>query len=491
MSLLPTPIARLTADTRIQDLIEAYPFLIEALGNFNPHYKALRDPALREVMAKQATLGIAAERGGVKLNDLMNFVANTIQQQAGHTLLVDGPLQAEVDPERLRAYRDIMIKLHSGGDIKDAEQQFALLVKSAAPGEIAAMEQHLIQEGMPVSEIKRMCDAHLQVVNPSLKKVEFDVAPGHPIDSYLAENRLIGDITARIAMILEHTGGKPDPQLHAEEWKELTTYIGKLGEVNKHYLRKEHQLFSFLERKGFTGPSQVMWAVHDDIRAQHKQIVQACQSGNSSTVSQLLPALLAAVNSMIQKEESILFPTALQLLDGTDWAVIRRGEDEIGYLQALSPGTEWQPVESPPLQANSINGLLALNMGELTLEQINLILVHLPVELSFVDENDEVRFYSNQPHKIFPRTPDAIGRKVQNCHPPKSVHLVNQILSDFRSGKRDVAEFWIEMAGMFVYIRYFAIRDAQGKYRGSLEVVQDVAKIRKLSGERRLLAEEN
>ncbi|MBU1637730.1 DUF438 domain-containing protein, partial [bacterium] len=321
MTQFPTPMTRLTADTRVQDLIEAYPFLIEELGNFNPHYKALRDPAMREMMAKHATLGIAAERGGVKLNDLMNFVANTIQRQTGHTLLIDGPLQIEVDQERLNAYREIMTKLHSGGDIKEAEQQFAQLVKSAAPGEIAEMEQHLIREGMPVSEIKRMCDAHLQVVNPSLKKIEFDLPPGHPIDTFQTENRLIGDLVARLHLILEHTGGKPDPRLHAEGWKELTTYVIKLGEINKHYLRKEHQLFSFLERKGFTGPSQVMWAVHDDIRAQLKQVTQACQSGDSPSVSQALPTLLAAVKSMIQKEESILFPTALQLLDDSDWAV--------------------------------------------------------------------------------------------------------------------------------------------------------------------------
>jgi hypothetical protein len=491
MTQLPSPIARLTSETKISELIEAYPFLIEELGNFNPHYTALRDPAMREMMAKHATLGIAAERGGVKLKDIMNFIANTVQRVAGHALLVDAPLTFEVDRERLEAYRTIMIALHKGGDIKEAERKFAQLVKSASPGEIAEMEQYLIREGMPVSEIKRMCDVHLQVVNPSLKKVDFDVPDGHPIRTFLAENSLISEVVTRLQTILDITDGKPDPNIHAEAWKELKTYVSKLAEINKHYLRKEHQLFSFLEKKGFTGPSQVMWAVHDDIRGMLKQVNKSCESGDAVAVEKILPSLLTSVQSMIQKEESILFPTALQLLDESDWKVIKSGESEIGYMEALSPGDDWEPltfVQQP--KYNTEDGLLSMNMGELTLEQINLILVHLPVELSFVDENDEVRFYSNQPHKIFPRTPDSIGRKVQNCHPPKSVHLVNRILSDFRSGKRDVAEFWIEMAGMFVYIRYFAIRAADGSYRGSLEVVQDIAKIRGISGERRLLEEE-
>jgi DUF438 domain-containing protein len=128
-----------------------------------------------------------------------------------------------------------------------------------------------------------------------------------------------------------------------------------------------------------------------------------------------------------------------------------------------------------------------MHTGQLTLEQVNLIFTHLPVDLSFVDETDEVRFYSEGPERIFPRTPEVIGRKVQNCHPPKSVHMVQAILDEFRAGKQDTAEFWIEMQGKFLHIRYFAIRDRDGEYRGCLEVSQDVTGIRALEGERRLL----
>ncbi len=128
-----------------------------------------------------------------------------------------------------------------------------------------------------------------------------------------------------------------------------------------------------------------------------------------------------------------------------------------------------------------------LDRGALTPEQIDLMLTHLPVDVSFVDEHDTVRYYSASPNRIFRRTPTVIGRKVQNCHPPDSVAVVERIVEAFRRGERDTAEFWIELNGRFIHIRYFALRDKAGAYRGVLEVSQDATGIRGLRGERRLL----
>jgi DUF438 domain-containing protein len=179
---------------------------------------------------------------------------------------------------------------------------------------------------------------------------------------------------------------------------------------------------------------------------------------------------------------------ALDLLNEDDWATIRRGESDIGYTLIVPPenGDE-EPAAAKPVVSAQEDSLLPLDTGYLNPEQVNLVLKHLPVELSFIDENDEVRYYTNVPNKIFPRSPEVIGRKVQNCHPPKSLHLVNSILAAFRDGSKNVASFWIQMNGKFIYIRYFAVRDSEGKYRGTLEAVQDVAEIRELEGERRLL----
>lgn len=274
-----------------------------------------------------------------------------------------------------------------------------------------------------------------------------------------------------------------------------------------------------------TGPTKVMWAIHDDIRKELKdlrrQIEQKIQSAEqASRLAVRTGQVLQMIQDMVYKEEKILFPMSLEVLREEDWARVKRGEEEIGYAW-VQPGTGWKPAveavgdlsggggyagygrpagvgESTPEpgaaaagasvpQPRRVQTLLDLRTGRLSAEQVDLMLTHLPVDISFVDENDTVIYYSDTPDRIFPRSPGVIGRKVQNCHPPKSVHIVNRILEAFRKGERDVAEFWIEMHGRFIHIRYFAVRDDDGRYRGCLEVSQEVTAIRALKGEKRLL----
>jgi DUF438 domain-containing protein len=201
-----------------------------------------------------------------------------------------------------------------------------------------------------------------------------------------------------------------------------------------------------------------------------------------------IDAMAKMIRDMIYKEEHILFPMALETLDEGEWARVRKGEEEIGYAW-IRPETGWKPAEQSFPQALMAEkaGSLNFDTGQLTADQVNLILTHLPVDISFVNENDEVSYYSATPDRIFPRSPAVIGRKVQNCHPPKSVGMVEKILSSFRDGSKDEAEFWIQMAGRFIQIRYFAVRDSAGRYRGCLEVSQDVTHIRELAGQKRLL----
>jgi hypothetical protein len=272
----------------------------------------------------------------------------------------------------------------------------------------------------------------------------------------------------------------------AKEKAKLLQIIDRLSQVDKHYLRKENQLFPVLEAKGITGPSKVMWALHDDIRGFIKDVRKRVTDDKMEKVA--IVALIKMVNDMIYKEEHILFPMALETLSEEDWTKARKGEEEIGYAW-ITPETQWkQSAESIPqaLLADKI-GSLNLDTGQLTPNQVNLMLMHLPIDISFVNENDEVAYYSASPDRIFPRSPGVIGRKVQNCHPPKSMGMVQKILDEFRAGKKDAADFWIQMQGKFLLIRYFAVRDADGTYRGCLEVSQDVTAIRKLEGQKRLL----
>jgi DUF438 domain-containing protein len=240
-----------------------------------------------------------------------------------------------------------------------------------------------------------------------------------------------------------------------------------------------------------------MWAIHDDVRAGWKALDGLLAAGPgddpaafAAQIAALFGPLETAIRQMFYKEETILFPTALQMLSEEEWRAVREQEAEWGYF-SVQPGSQWPPAVPAPTPAEqpTSEGLIPLETGALTVEQINLLFNHLPVEISFVDKEDTLRFFTQADERIFPRSPAAIGRKVQKCHPPTSVHRVQRILDDFRAGRRDVAEFWVQIRGRFIHIRYFAVRDAGGEYQGTLEVVQDVTDIRALQGERRLLDE--
>jgi DUF438 domain-containing protein len=234
-----------------------------------------------------------------------------------------------------------------------------------------------------------------------------------------------------------------------------------------------------LEKKDFAGPSQVMWAKHDETR-------QLLRKGEEVDVNELT----TQIEDMIFKEETILFPTSLELLTTVDWQKVKQGEEEIGFAW-ITPGEEWKPLTPEIIhqstQSDAFSDLLSLNTGKLTLEQIDLMLTHLPIEISYINAQEEVLYYSGTKERIFPRSPGVIGRKVQKCHPPKSVDKVEQIIDAFKAGRKDQAEFWITMEGKFLHIRYFAVRNDDGDYQGTLEVMQDVTSIRALEGERRLV----
>jgi DUF438 domain-containing protein len=243
-----------------------------------------------------------------------------------------------------------------------------------------------------------------------------------------------------------------------------------------------------------------MWAIHDDIRAGWKGLGQILDAGlkggddpgATARAQDAFEPLATAIREMFYKEANILYPTSLEKLSDEEWLAIRNQESELGH-SFIRPGDEWasQGASSEPAPAvetsPSATGLLPLETGALTVEQINLLVGNLPFDITYVDAEDTVRFFSHGQDRVFPRSPAVIGRKVQKCHPPHSVHRVQQILDDFRAGERDVAEFWVQMNGRFVYIVYNALRDPAGIYQGTLEVVQDITSLRALEGERRLL----
>ncbi len=406
---------------------------------------------------------------------------------------------------RKETLKNILRQLHDGRSVDEVKAEFAALADEISAEEIAEVEQMLIEEGMPVSEIHNLCDVHVAVMRDALDRGGSpDSIPGHPVHTFRMENEAAEQTLVSLRRAFEAYQSQPNEQTLSVLRRQAETLI----EYERHYSRKENILFPYLENRDFYGPSQVMWQTHDQIRGLWKSLLKTLPQDPSSSaeviaaIRAILDPLEQAVRDMFYKEDKILFPTTLNLLNEEEWSSIRRQENEIGYF-TVQPGNQWKPaiVQSPaatPVQLVETTKMeqastptaaspLPLNTGALTLEQIDLMLRHLPVDITFVDEKDEVRFFSQTPERIFPRTAAIIGRKVHHCHPPQSVHRVEQIVQDFRSGARDQAEFWIQMNGMFIHIRYFAVRDEKGAYRGTLEVSQEVSGIRALQGERRLI----
>ncbi len=404
--------------------------------------------------------------------------------------------------QRKEMLKEVLRGLHEGRPLDEVQEQFRKLVKVADAGEIAEVEQMLIAEGMPPSEIQNLCDLHVAAVREALDENDIpESIPGHPVYTFLAENQAAEQVLQALRRAVERYTAEP-VEINRTSAAAILT---QLHDYARHYLRKENLLFPILERYGFSGPSQVMWGIHDQIRAGMKAAAAVAAAPASPDAARDLLAAFeqfeAPMRDMFYKEEKILNPASLQRLNDDDWSAIRVQEEELGHF-LVTPSSQWRPVAERAREkilaeeaggaakpGTARVGMLKLENGFLTPGQINLLLTNLPVDVTFVDEHDEVRFFSQGKDRIFERQETIIGRKVQLCHPPTSIDRVQKILDDFRSGARDEAEFWIEMGGRFVHIRYYAMRAGNGAYRGTLEVTQDVSGIRALEGERRLLDE--
>jgi uncharacterized protein len=376
---------------------------------------------------------------------------------------------------RVRTLRGIIQKLHAGDAPESVKESLKQIVQETNYSDIVAMEQELIAEGMPVEEITCMCDLHSQVTREVLVQIPSKgVPPGHPVDTFRRENDALRNVIARLRAALA-------PESESNEWRQA---YNDLMDIEKHYQRKENALFPAMERHGITGPSKVMWAKHDEIRAMLKTLGAETSPRGSGVAEKAM----AAIEEMFYKEESILLPMAMDALTSDDWGEVWASSPRYGWC-LVEPAKGYKPPESKRTQAMQVPAGEAIQLptGHLSLEQLTALFSALPVDITFVDADDRVAFFSEGPDRIFARSTAIIGRKVQHCHPPKSVHIVDQIVGDFRAARQNVAEFWIQLHGKFVHIRYFAVRDEKGAYLGTLEVTQDLTRLRALDGERRLL----
>ncbi len=405
--------------------------------------------------------------------------------------------------------REIMIALAKSDNEKADKLTNIFLdyIPEIEVDEVTEVAQKLDDEGV-FADVEHHINIErkvFEIVSTKIPGKDLNIFPaGHPVHTFLEENKEIIKMKDRSEELLNDKDSfnslKSDWILLAKQFQSL----------NLHYLRKENQLFPFLERRGFSHPSTIMWSLHDEIRRQAKMLANAVNDDDENSAREWLKTVSREAFEMTVKEERILLPKSVKLLGEADWCDIRQGEDEIGWMIKNPP--MWNPnwvhpsqvstgndvsnaqtgyVEPVPFDANasksSAIGGINLEVGSITPEQINLIFKYLPFDVTYVDEFDEVRYYNKGEDRVFPRSPGIIGRQVKYCHPPKSVHIVERIVDAFKKGERKEANFWINFHDKFVYIQYFAVRDNEGHYKGVLEITYDGTAIRNLKGEQRLL----
>ncbi|CAG9613667.1 hypothetical protein BACCIP111899_02886 [Bacillus rhizoplanae] len=393
--------------------------------------------------------------------------------------------------ERQEILKEIIKNLHNGKSVAEVKAQFEEAVGNITVTEISQLEQTLMdEEGIPVEEVQRLCSVHTAIFKGSIEEIHRsdkpEDQPGHPIHTFKLENKEI-DIHVNFKLQLHYERFEKEDS--KENIYKLIEDLNLLMDIDKHYSRKENLLFPYLEKYGIYGPTQVMWGVDDSIRNAIKDVKQKLKNynGDKKAVLSQIYFVIHEVGEMIFKEENILFPMALQTLTEDEWIKIAHESDEIGYC-LTSPTSVWKP-ERKSIQEKTISeGFIRLETGMLSLKQLELLMNHLPVDITFIDEDDVVRYFSHGKERIFARTKAVIGRTVQNCHPPKSVHIVEKLLKDFKSGNKDCEDFWIKFQDKYVYIRYFAIRSEDGEYMGTLEFTQNINPIQEIQGEKRILS---
>jgi uncharacterized protein len=397
--------------------------------------------------------------------------------------------------KRKELLKHMIFQLHSGEAPGLVKKRLAELLVSIPYDEVVEVEQELISDGLPVEEVLKLCDIHQLVLDGHIDQTGTKTVPdGHPVDTFKKENRELEKLIDQAGTVFSEV--KTIKNDEVMRWMlKVHALLNSLMDVDKHYLRKEYLLFPFLEKYEITGPPKVMWGKHDEIRVLLKAAIEAVSTpGNVSadeaaTITDLIliPAV-KGVSDMISKEEEILLPMSLEKLTESDWLSIYNQTMEFGYC-LYDPHTDWKPEGTADILATNIPGKnIQLSTGSFNIDELEAIFKTLQVDLTFVDKDDKVKFFSLGPDRIFTRNRAILGRDVRMCHPPSSVHVVEQILTDFKSGRQNAASFWINMRGKFIYIDYYAVRDKDGNYLGTLEYTQDITKLRELEGEQRLLS---
>jgi len=399
--------------------------------------------------------------------------------------------------KRKELLKHLILQLHAGEAPAEARKQLVNLLQKIPYGEVVEVEQELISEGtLSEAEVLQFCDIHSEALDGHIDLSGMKVVPpGHPVDTFKRENKELLKVVEQLEELYKKSTSLEDEADIAPWFLEMKVLFNSLMDVEKHYLRKENLVFPYLEKYGITGPPKVMWGKHNEIRELLKAAIEVLNNPEGlhpdeavAAVQLVVKPASGGVADMTMKEDQILLPMVMDKLSDMEWYEIYRQTLEIGFC-LYDPDIEWKPenIDESEMELSD-SDLIQLPSGSFTKTELQAILNTLPVDMTFVDKDEKVRYFSQGKERIFHRSRAILNRDVKMCHPPSSVHVVEQILDDFKSGRQDHAPFWIQMKGKFVHIEYFALRDENGEYLGTLEVSQDLTGHRALEGEQRILS---
>jgi hypothetical protein len=394
---------------------------------------------------------------------------------------------------RQKKLKELIKSLHDGKTVDEVKGEFEKHFGNVSTTEISQIEQALIKEGLAVEEVQRLCDVHASVFKGSISEIhskkDHSRIEGHPVHTFLAENEAIEklieeEIIPNLDSLLEG--------FNNNTYLLLRIAFDKLLEIEHHYSRKEYLFFPYLEKHGITAPPKVMWGVDDEIRAELKEVISILNSPDMKIdkLDQKARAVIQRIRDMIFKEDNILLPLMEETFTFYEWIKIDETTSEFGYT-LIKPSRSWkvedkeeEGIEDRPNLVGEVN----FDAGSMTPEELNAMLNTLPLDLTFVDKDDKVKYFTQGKERIFVRPKTIIGREVSLCHPPASVGVVEEIINSFKTGEKDHEDFWIKSGNKFIYIRYFAVRNSEGEYLGTLELTQDIKPITELEGEKRLVS---
>jgi len=394
---------------------------------------------------------------------------------------------------RLTELLNFSLGIMNGGDTDQLIEKHKDAINNIIPHDMLALEDKQIRMGISAGLIKNDVEKVLGVFFKGLKKYSWT----HPqkdtfLYSLMLENEMFSFKLNQVKKIVKNYEEKETKDFKALQ-KELLPHFNDFLEFEPHYIKKENILFPYLEKQWESyRPLNVMWSLHDDIRKKLKVIISTLENETAEwpETKKLFNEYFFLTFGMIQKENFIIFPVATETVSNEEWLEMHKQSFEYPFPFIEQPAIKVEQEQEKENQAKPFaeeNLGFLTETGNLSYEQVLLIFDHLPVDITFVDEYDKVRFFSRAKDRFFPRSPAIIGRDVQNCHPPESMHVVEKIISEFKNGNKEFADFRIKMRGKYILIRYFAMRDLDGKYKGILEVGQEISEISTMTDEKRLL----